>query len=462
MTRLGVDLDLIADAGLGQAENIFQSGEPQRIAILELSSRACKLMVVDSVRIWSGFNSESFYNSSTLTHMGERLQSNNEISLEAFRQHVLPTITSYVEEAKVQFQADRLYCIATAAYRKAQNRQELLDVFQEIGLNIRVLSRQEEAQATLGSFLWTAPEMSSGAFILIDQGGESTELTLKDDEGNLGHSETIPLGTSTLMRQLFAGEVVGDTLGESLEQVSTLYHSMLFTALRRIQPKLPSRYDVVGVGSAIVSVTGERANYMQHLQSIHRGKITKRLKKIKHQLSLSHKNLQGLSEYFKSIKSKRQDRTREQLVQFVGLHMINTLLKKLGSSKITINGFGLRYGICHQQFIKRHQQFGRHPIPQNLLALQPSHRGFVEGGVYLAKVTNVHPKIGVFFRLKGSCDGLVPMYRFRQYKFNVNKIRRGLKLPVRVERIVFGPNVRIEVSLWERSGERVQISVSDH
>lgn len=454
MSSSGIQLGCIEEDGLGLSENIFQAGPLQRIGVLELSSRACKLMVVDSVRIWTGFQSDSFYNHATLTHTGEHLQADNKIDIGMFRKKILPIITTYVEQAKFEYQVDRLYCIATAAYRKASNGIALLEVFQEIGLQIRVLSRYEEARATLDAFMWTASEAAQQPLLMIDQGGESTELVFKDGSGQICHIETIPLGTTTLIRRLLNDVTDSRPLSQTLEYVSRHYFSLLNAALDRMRPVMNGPFAVVGVGSAISAATGERANYLQHLKTINRGKIQKKVKRIKHQLFVSHQNLPNLATYFQNSQLKRKDKTREQLVHFVGLHMTNNLLKRLGASKLTISGFGLRYGICHQQLVQC-PQFGDLPIPMDLVERQPRQNGLLEGEIHFAKVVNIHPKIGVFLRLNSQCDGLVPLFRCRQHKQNMAQIKKGQKLPVRIERIVFGPKVRIELSFWDRNGKRL-------
>lgn len=49
-----------------------------------------------------------------------------------------------------QEQVDVVYSVATAAYRTAKNRDEIISFVKErTGINVRILSKKEESMATL-------------------------------------------------------------------------------------------------------------------------------------------------------------------------------------------------------------------------------------------------------------------------------------------------------------------------
>ena len=59
------------------------------IAILELSSRACKFMTVRTSRLENGFDWSAFKSESTLTQIGQLLRTNNTICWGDFEEKMM-------------------------------------------------------------------------------------------------------------------------------------------------------------------------------------------------------------------------------------------------------------------------------------------------------------------------------------------------------------------------------------
>ncbi|MBK7336636.1 MAG: hypothetical protein IPJ00_10865 [Saprospirales bacterium] len=102
---------------------------------------------------------------------------------------------------------DILYSVATAAYRTAINRDEIISkIREECGINVKILSKKEEALATLTAFAFSKPSTvnlsQTDKVIMIDQGGGSTELTLFQGS-ELIDSYSLNLGTTVLKTVLF-------------------------------------------------------------------------------------------------------------------------------------------------------------------------------------------------------------------------------------------------------------------
>lgn len=91
--------------------------------------------------------------------------------------------------------AEKIYCIATEAVRRADNAAEFLQAAKDVaGLHIRVLSGTEEAEI---GFLAVAGDMDDGENIIIDVGGGSAEITLVKDKRIVG-SVSLRLGAVVL------------------------------------------------------------------------------------------------------------------------------------------------------------------------------------------------------------------------------------------------------------------------
>ena len=78
--------------------------------------------------------------------------------------------------------ATDLRFVATSATRDAENRQVFLDGIREIlGVEVEVISGQEEAELSFTGAVSTLPSLPAGPHLVVDIGGGSTELVLGDD-----------------------------------------------------------------------------------------------------------------------------------------------------------------------------------------------------------------------------------------------------------------------------------------
>jgi exopolyphosphatase / guanosine-5'-triphosphate,3'-diphosphate pyrophosphatase len=95
--------------------------------------------------------------------------------------------------------AGRIEAVATAAIRKAVNREELaIAVEQAAGVPLRVLTEEEEARL---SFLGATRSLSSPAqdtVAVVDVGGGSTEIAIGTIEGGVDWWASLPIGSGLL------------------------------------------------------------------------------------------------------------------------------------------------------------------------------------------------------------------------------------------------------------------------
>ena len=153
-----------------RVKNILnQSNLVGKIGVLEISTRACKLVVADVQQLTKGFYWKAFYNDATLTNTGHLLNENNELDWSDFRTKVLPSIKMLVKKAK-SLQVHHLCCVATAALRSAVNRDEIIEkVKSTCNVIIQILTQEEEAKATMAGFQWKTHESFYGNAVLMEQ-----------------------------------------------------------------------------------------------------------------------------------------------------------------------------------------------------------------------------------------------------------------------------------------------------
>ncbi len=83
--------------------------------------------------------------------------------------------------------------VATSAARDASNRHLLLDgVYQRLGLEVEVISGEEEARLSAAGVLSGVSTRSPS--LVVDIGGGSTELVLIDDGGQIRHACSLDIG----------------------------------------------------------------------------------------------------------------------------------------------------------------------------------------------------------------------------------------------------------------------------
>jgi len=107
-----------------------------------------------------------------------------------------------------QMHADRVDAVATSAVRDAANGGAFLDrVRAETGLQVRVLSGEEEARLSFRSAL-AHFELASGRTVVMDIGGGSLELALAA-EGLLDRLVSLPFGAIRATEQFFTAAADG-------------------------------------------------------------------------------------------------------------------------------------------------------------------------------------------------------------------------------------------------------------
>ena len=95
--------------------------------------------------------------------------------------------------------ADRIVAVATAAIRTAHNRDELVSAVEEAGgMELSVLSGEEEARLSFVGATRTLPEPRAGTVAVVDVGGGSSEIAIGLADGEMTWSESFRIGSGFL------------------------------------------------------------------------------------------------------------------------------------------------------------------------------------------------------------------------------------------------------------------------
>lgn len=344
------------DENLRQIETyLTDSRPPRKIAVIELSTKAVKLLIGKDPEYIknNSFDFKMFYREGIKTSTGRGLDSKNVMDMNYFRTNVLPSIKKCRRMAVTEG-ADCIYSVATAAYRTAANRDEIISCIKsEANLNVRILKKQEEATATISAFQFSTSKkeelMRSPYVMMIDQGGGSTEVSLFNNTQYVD-SYSINLGTEVLRTLLFKESTEQTTLRQALSMADKLIRDRLEAFYNNMRNAIPTEQDIfcIAVGTAITTATGEKGNARQHDKTL-------TLERLKQKVELLDNKLKDRYTYASDLYhditygGTRGDTIDREVVMRVGLPMFITLMTKLNIPQLTVSGTGLWYGIYFQQ-----------------------------------------------------------------------------------------------------------------
>lgn len=347
------------DVTLRRIDTPLTSTKPaKKIAVIELSTKACKLLIGNEPDIIKSnlFDFKMFLRDGIKTDTGRGLDKNNVMDMDYFKSNVLPTIKKHIQTAK-QNGVDCIYSVATAAYRTASNREEILNcIREEAGLNVRILKKEEEARSTIDAFFFSSHDKLSLTkkkyIMVIDQGGGSTEVSLFK-EGEYINSYSINLGTEVLRTLLFKESTNQTTLRQALRMTDQLIKERLEAFYKNMLANFDNNEPIytIAVGTAITKATGKRGNAKQHGTVLTVERIKEKIASLDDDLRNRYTYASDLYHDVRHC-GTRSDQIDGDVVMRVGLPMFVELMKKLGIEELTVSGTGLWYGIYSQNLYK--------------------------------------------------------------------------------------------------------------
>ena len=335
--------------------------EGGKIGVLELSTKAVKLLVgkdEDAIRNSSVFSFKNFWKEGTKTNTGRGLDKKNIMDMAYFSKYVMPAIIRSLSKAK-ELGVCRLYTVATAAYRNADNRAEIIEYIRlKTGVNVKILKKCEEAAATIMAFQFSTKYKEnlrqSSSVLMIDQGGGSTEVSLYKEMHLVG-SHSVNLGTEILRNYLFQHNTGNVNLHQALtdtdrlvvERLKTFYKSEVGIWLK----EHPENAYCVAVGTAITKATGKSSNAEQHDYVMTYEKISSVMDSIHNQLIDKYPNVESLFKVVDSHSYGYNDYVDAKLTVRLGLKMFQRFMQQYNITSITVSGTGLWYGIYFQELL---------------------------------------------------------------------------------------------------------------
>jgi exopolyphosphatase/guanosine-5'-triphosphate,3'-diphosphate pyrophosphatase len=164
-----------------------------RCACIDIGSNTTRLLVADVARgrLAAVVQQRSF------TRIGRAIAADGVIP-RALIEHVAEVVATQREVAAVAG-AERLRVVATAAIRRARNRDELLAALREqAGVDVTVVPGEHEARLAFAGATRTLESPPRGSIAVVDVGGLSTEIAVGTMAGGVTWARSYAIGSSAL------------------------------------------------------------------------------------------------------------------------------------------------------------------------------------------------------------------------------------------------------------------------
>lgn len=433
------ELDNEGRKGFGNRTNIIGDKDtPLKLGVLELSTRACKVLVVDIRHLQYGFRWSAVQNTAHITELGHLLNQDNEIPWTDFERLVLPKIElalSFMKDEKV----DVFHCVATAALRKAQNKDEIIQKLKDtLHLNVQILDSDQEADATYEGYRWHPPHDLTDNTILVDQGGGSTEINIftKDgqklsivDSGGNHQSTNIPIGTTNAVNHCLQHNNTNISMQNALNNDRS-YRADINRGTFPLRDLNVSR--LIGVGTAITRATNKTSNQKQHGTELTKTNLEQQQQELAQGLVREFTFIEDYTRALNDLPlaSNGYKRLRERLVKYFGIQMVLYIMEQLQCSSITVNGMGLRYGICRQLIEEYYPELESGVYQSRFASKSRTINGITECTYVYGVISNI-TNFGIFVRLPNNESGLL----HRSNYTHEMRFQYGKPLKVFIQRI---------------------------
>jgi serine/threonine protein kinase len=331
-----------------------------KIGVLELSTTAVKLLLADQEKIkYGNFDFNHFSRLSDRTDTGSLLDSDNIMDLQGFRETVIPAIQNRVDFAKKN-NVRILYAVATAAYRSAYNRNQIIETIRfNCGVNVKILTKKEEALATLSAFAFSRPESvafeKDKNYMFIDQGGGSTEITVFKGQ-NIRETYSVNLGSTVLKNIFFKEATETTTFDKAFKDSEKLIKDRLRVYLRNYNPTNLGSF-CISVGNSIIQATGGKTAFTKHGVRLKVSDIKNKIEEFDRILrskytSISHLHDASEENKLQQLRMERKsDQVNNILNSRLSLPMYLEIMERFKLDEVVVSNTGLFYGVFLEKFL---------------------------------------------------------------------------------------------------------------
>lgn len=157
-------------------------------AVIDIGSLKTKLLIANIYKKKVNILKKE----SELTLMGKGLKENDHMILEKPLKDTIKSVSKFMRSIQ-KYDVEKVKIIATESFRKAENLNEALKIFEnKIGIKPEIISQEDEAKVYFRAITWNIE--STDDVVVIDIGGGSVQI-LYGNKRELKEMFFLPLGT---------------------------------------------------------------------------------------------------------------------------------------------------------------------------------------------------------------------------------------------------------------------------
>lgn len=295
----------------------------KKVALIDIGTYSTRMLVV---AIHTDGSFDEIFSVGRITSLGRRLKQTGYLQKDAMEE-TFTTLKEYVSIAR-EFGVAQIFGVATQACREAKNADEFIDKVKQLGIDVRVISGEEEARL---SFMATARALNiQDRFLVIDQGGGSTEFSYGEGK-NLLDAVSFPFGIVNLTETFIKSDPPKE------EELVSLKH-FLKENIESLPQHMRDFKQLVGLGGTITTVVAlEKQLYPYDSKKVHGAMLTydtisKWLNKLSNMTVAQRKAIPMI-----------EDKRAEAIIS--GIAIFQTAMEVLNKDAIKISEWGVRHGL---------------------------------------------------------------------------------------------------------------------
>lgn len=302
----------------------------KHIAALDLGSNSFHILIA---KVEAGVIQFIYREKRQMRVFDERGEQNYSISQKKISEAM--DLIKYFKDVADKYSAE-IFAVATSAIREASNSDEFVkEVLNQTGINVRIISGDEEAEIALLSLQYSIKQFPS-RYLLFDLGGGSTEFIFVDDN-KIIKKFSLPIGAVRYTNKFSTRHDGNIDLGEDLTALTQreIAHVKEFASYFHFE----KCYGMGGTVSAI-SMMIEKSVFKHDIKY-------EQLRSYAFSINELEK-VNSVVANATSIKEKKKiaglEETRADIIT-AGLLIVKTFIEELNIDAITFAWTGLREGI---------------------------------------------------------------------------------------------------------------------
>jgi exopolyphosphatase/guanosine-5'-triphosphate,3'-diphosphate pyrophosphatase len=331
-----------------------------RVGIIDLGTKSVRF---DVNQIGPGTRVRKLHREKLMVRLGQNLFLDGKLDPAAIRR-TLQAFHSFQRTA-ADLQVAKIVAFGTSALREAGDSDRLLNAIRNrTGIDVRVISGQEEAQLIAKGIIFNEKALTKGRYGLIDIGGGSTEISVCRGK-EVVHGESFPLGTARLQQVFLKSSpprVASKKELAPVEQLRRYIRSIILPKLiseewPKVERLLGSSGTIRAIGKIVKKSGGGKAIDLKELKKL-----------VKSMSEMTTTELLGIP----GMEARRVD------MILAGAILLEECMLMTGAKKVFATEYSLRDGILEEE-IRLYKQHEVSNIPFHLKDLYAKAQRFKSG-----------------------------------------------------------------------------------